>query len=307
MIVKSKRSNVGRASAAALVLLLGCNSAPADGAKTSTPVSAEPVASVPTTSPSAAPSSSAGIPKSEADVAKVVNPSNLPPYAGPTATVRGRITIVGDPPPDVPLQAGPECTNATSTYGKLFRRGEKGELADAMVAVTKYKGFVPAVGPIRKVSVAGCAFDTRTIVATFGQRIEVTNDDTTTTYMPYLDGAPFRAMLVALPKGRPVQLYPLEPGHYLLRDVLPHPFAIADVFVVPYATFDVTPATGVYTIAGVPVGHARIDAFLPVINKSAGKEVDLVEGLNDVDLELRFDLANDKPVPIPSAVWGDRR
>lgn len=297
--------NAGRSSAlAALIVgLSGCTASPSDAARASATASAEPPPSV---APSSASSSSQGIPKTEADIARVVNPDNAAPYAGPTATLRGHVTIVGDAPPDVALELAPECTGADAMYGKLFRRGPNGELADAMVAVTRYKGFVPAATQVRQVTVAGCAFDTRTVVATFGQRIDVANTDAVTTYMPYLDGAPFRAMLVALPKSRPVQLFPFEPGHYLLRDVLPRPFEIADVFVVPYATFDVTSTAGVFTVAGIPVGRARVDAFLPVINKSVGKDVELVEGVNDLDLELRFDATVDKPVPIPPAVWGDR-
>jgi hypothetical protein len=280
----------------------GCNSS------SSTNPTALADSAAPTASASAAPTdSSIGIPKSEAEVAKVVNPSHLPPYAGPTATVRGRVTIKGDAPPDVPFAVEPQCTSARAMYGSLFRVGAQGELADAMVAVTGYTGYVPAPSGVRSIKVGGCAFDTRTVVATFGQRIEVSNVDAATEYMPYLDGAPFRAMIVALPKGRPVQLFPLQPGHYLLRDVMPHPFEIADVFVVPYPTFDVTQVDGRYTVAGVPVGKARIDAFLPVINKSVGKDVELVEGLNDIDLELTYEKATDKPVPVPSAIWGDRQ
>lgn len=288
-------------------LLIGCSSGGSSGMS-----SAQPITEGSTTSPGvssgAAPAgSAAGIPRTDEQLAAILNPKHLEPYRGPTATVRGRVTVVGDAPPSTPITAGPECTRASAMYGQLFRRGPQNELADAMVAVTDYEGFVPAVAPTRSVRASGCAFDTRTVVATFGQRIEVSNLDEMTSYMPYLDGAPFRAMLVAVPKGRPVQLYPLEPGHYLLRDVLPRKFEIADVFVVPYSTYDVTSEQGTFTIGSVPVGKARIDAFLPVVNKSVGKDVDLVEGVNEINLELVYDAKNDQPVPIPDAIWGDRR
>ena len=246
------------------------------------------------------------------DVAKVINPKDETPYSGKTGTIRGRITIKGDPPPGAlspegkPFHFPDECSDAVSKYQKLFRVGEKGALADAMVAVTEYDGFVPAKDRAQHTTLRKCALTTRTVVASFGQRIEVSNKDTNATYMPYLDGAPFRALMVAIPMGKPIKLYPMVPGHYLLRDQLQRPFLIADVFVVPYATFDVTAIDGRYEIRNVPVGKAKIDAFLPVINKSEGKAIEVKEGVNVIDLELTYDQKKDAPIPVPQPLWGDR-
>lgn len=286
--------------------LTGCSQGSSTAGESSAAASAQdPEQPNPPLTPSASASARTGM--TDEEIAEILNPKHLEPYKGPTATVRGTVKIIGDPPPSTPVSAGPECTRAAAMYGQLFRRGPQGELADAMVAVTKYDGFVPASSPTRSVQVSGCAFETRTVVATFGQRIEVSNLDDKTSYMPYLDGAPFRAMLVAVPKGRPVQLYAYEPGHYLLRDVMPRPFEVADVFVLPYSTFDVTSEQGTFTIGGVPVGPARIDAFLPVVKKSVGKPIVLVEGVNEINLEIVYDAKTDVPVPIPSAIWGDRK
>jgi len=225
-----------------------------------------------------------------------------------TGTVLGRVTIKGDPPEDVEVKTAPECNVAKGFYGKVFRVGADRGLADALVAVTNYPGDpVPARTPAKDVYIADCSFGTRTVVATVGQRIDVSNTDTKLSFMPYLDGAPFRAQLVAMPQGKAIQLRPGEAAHYLLRDLMQHPYMIADVFVLPYATADVTGADGRFKIEGVPVGKARIDAKLPVFEHvTTGKDIEVHEGDNVVDLELRHDKAADKVVPIPEAVWGDR-
>ncbi len=251
-------------------------------------------------------------PQKKDEVAKVINPKDETPYSGNTGTVHGRITIKGDPPPDSlssdgkPLHFPDECTDASRMYQKLFRVGAKGAVADAMVAVTEYEGFAPAKVRSQHTTLKKCALTTRTVVVSYGQRIEVSNKDADLTYMPYLDGAPFRALMVAIPKGKPIKLYPMVPGHYLLRDQLQRPYLLADVFVVPYATFDVTAIDGRYEIRNVPVGKAKIDAFLPAINKSEGKEIVVKAGDNVIDLQLAYDQKKDSPVPVPAPFWGDR-
>jgi hypothetical protein len=261
--------------------------------------------------PAAAPSGSAGtavdtggvpvgIPGDPAKVIEVVNPKHEKPYAGPTGTVRGRVRIEGDPPPDTGLKFPPNCKDAAATYGKLFRVGLENALADAMVAVTGYSGYVPAPGPAAKATIHGCAVNRRTVVMTFGQRLEVANLDKLDSYIPFLDGAPTRAGMVAVPGGEAVKLYPAEAGHYMIRDTMPSGL-VADVFALKYATHDVTDLDGRYEIKGVPVGKVHVDVFLPVLNKSQGQALDVKEGDNTVDFTLKFDAAKDLPKPAASA------
>ncbi|MEJ7734569.1 MAG: hypothetical protein WKG00_35905 [Polyangiaceae bacterium] len=241
----------------------------------------------------------AGPPIPPEEIARAVNPKGEPPYSGPTGTLRGVIRIKGDPPPATGLSFPTDkCPEAAAAYGKLFRVGQDRTLADAMVSVTEYEGFVPAKEEAARLEVKGCAFVERTLVATFGQRVEVVNKDKLESYLPYLDGAKFRAMLVAVPGGDAVKYYPHQPGHYMLRDQLPKPWLTADVFVLKYATHDVTGLDGAYEIRGIPVGKVHVDAFLPPTGGTVGQAFEIKEGDNKLDLTVEFDAAKlKKPGP----------
>lgn len=236
-------------------------------------------------------------------VAKVVNPKNETPYSGPVGTLRGVVRIKGDPPPDTGLTFPAGCGEGAATYGKLFRTGQDGAVADAMVAVTGYQGYVPAGAEAEKLTIHGCAFARRTMAVAFGQRIEVSNLDKMESYMPYLDGAPFRAVMVAMPGGDSVKFYPQEPGHYMLRDQLPKPFMTVDVYVVAYATHDVTGLDGQYEIKGIPVGKVRANAFLPAINKATESFVEIKPGDNTLDLVLEYK----KPEPEKAGAEAEKK
>jgi hypothetical protein len=231
-----------------------------------------------------------GVPVPSESVAKVMNPKGEAPYSGPTGTLKGRVRIKGDPPPEtgITVPVG-KCGEAAATWGRLFRVGQDGALADALVTVVGYSGFVPEKEEAEKVTLHGCALNRRTVAAAFGQRIEVANIDPIESHMPYLDGAPVRAVMVAIPRGDPVRLYPAEPGHYLIRDQI-KPFVSADVFVLKYSTHDVTDLDGEYEVAGIPVGKVLAVAYLPVLHDEVKKEIEIKPGDNALDFELTFDL-----------------
>lgn len=243
-----------------------------------------------------------GIPGDEprAKVIEALNPKHVKPYAGPVGTLKGRVRMEGEPPPDTKLTFQARCKESAATYGKLFRVGLDGGLADAMVAVTRYEGFVPAPGPAMVIPVRGCAPKKRTVVMTFGQRLEVANIDKTEPHIPFLDGAPARAGMVAVPGGEPVKLYPLEPGHYMLRDQM-ETGLVADVFVLKFPTHDVTDLDGMYEVKGIPVGKVRVDVFLPVIGKTVGQDFEIKAGENKLDLTMKFDASKDLPGAAGSA------
>jgi hypothetical protein len=275
--------------------------APAASASAAMATSAAPIAAASASAP--APSASVdthgipiGIPFPAAKVLETVNPKGAAPYKGPTGTLKGTIRMEGDEAPTVTgLKIPSRCGEASATYGKIFRVGLGKALADAIVAVTGYDGLVPADGEAMKITIHGCALARRTIVATFGQRIEISNLDPGQQYMPYLDGAPSDAILVAVGNGSPVKLYPGQAGHYLVRDMMPNPFLTADVFVLAYATHDVTGLDGQYEIKNIPVGKVKVNAFLPVLLRKAAEEklIEIKPGENTLDITMKFDAKKD--------------
>ena len=74
-----------------------------------------------------------------------------------------------------------------------------------------------------------------------------------------------------------------------------------DIFVLNYATHDVTGLDGHYEIKNIPAGKVRVDAFLPVIGKSEGQEIEIKEGDNTLDFTFHFDAAKDLPKPKAAA------
>jgi len=232
-----------------------------------------------------------GLPGQAQAVSQTVNPQNQPAYSGPTGSVRGLVTAVGDPAPVATkhlAQIKGKCPEAREAYGHVFREGMMRSLADVLVAVTGYSGYVPATEPKQTVSARGCAFSTRTIALTFGQAIDVVSKDGEG-YAPNLLGSHMQAQMFALPGGVPSTLYPPQPGHYELTDSI-KVFMLADVFVMMYSTHDVTSLDGRYEIKGIPVGKVSLNALLPATNVSIEKEIEIKAGETlEVPLELRFD------------------
>ncbi|MBM4376289.1 MAG: hypothetical protein FJ095_14495 [Deltaproteobacteria bacterium] len=225
--------------------------------------------------------------------------TELAPYSGPKGTLRGVIRVKGDPPPMTPHAYPKGCEGtAAAMYGTLFRVGQGGALADALVSVTRYEGFVPPTKPVVPVTVSRCAYSTRTIALTEGQHLEVRNVDVdTTSYVPWLDGAKLPASIVAVPQGDPVKLYSRGYGRYWLRDQMGRTFMVAHVFHLRYATTSVTGLDGQYRIEGLPVGKVDVSAMLPQANLlSVTKPFEVKEGDDNVlDLELTFDAKRDVP------------
>jgi len=223
-------------------------------------------------------------------VSAAVNAKGEPPYTGPTGTISGIITVSGDPAPDMPevvASVPADCASAKDTYGKLFREGPGRGLADVVVGVTGYSGYLPEDNPGQFADASGCAWNARTYVLTFGQSLDVRSRDSRP-YVPDLMGAKLKAQLVALPRGDAIHLYPEQPGRYQLTDSM-RLFMLADVLVVKFPTHAVTGLDGRYVIPRVPVGKVKVSALLPAVGENE-KEVEVHAGeLVDVPLTLSFD------------------
>ncbi len=237
------------------------------------------------------------IPVPPADVSAEINKSGREPYAGKTGVLTGRVTMTGAEAPATSFSFPTDgsCPEASATYGKAFRVGPDKGLADALVTVIGYDAFVPPATNTVTMKAHGCAFEKRTVAMTFGQKLDIINTDRRGSYTPFLDGAPYRAVMLAVPDGDPVHLYPFKPAvNYVLRDFQGRDFLQADVLVLKFSTLDVTTLDGRYRIDRIPVGKVTVNAFLPALTKSVEKTIEIKEGENLLDLELAYDPTTDK-------------
>jgi hypothetical protein len=244
----------------------------------------------------AASASAAGFPIPSASVALVLNPEGAPPYTGPTGSVEGTVTVTGPPAPDVPVSTV-RCPAALDTYGKLFREGKPDApggprtLADAVVVVTGYVGFtMPEKNDAVKVTIGtNCAYPTRTIAITYGQRLEIANR-TPQMFAPFIDQASTVAVMVAPPleAGDPVKLYPTMAGYFTLSDRM-EPFVKEDLYVFRHPLHTVTDTAGHYRIDGLPVGKVKVGVHHPGVDADAESPLDVVAGtVGKVDLVLTY-------------------
>jgi hypothetical protein len=224
-------------------------------------------------------------------VSAVVNPKGLPPYSGPTGTIRGVVSASGDEAPpqsEMLARIPPDCAAAKDFYAKLFREGPSRGLADVIVGVTGYTGYLPEDSPSQIADATGCAWNARTYVLTFGQSLDVRSRDSRA-YVPDLIGARLKAQLVALPRGEAIHLYPEHAGRYELTDSM-RLFMLAEVMVVMFPTHAVTGLDGQFVIPHVPVGKVTVSALLPATLAQSSKDVEVHAGESvEVKFELPFD------------------
>jgi hypothetical protein len=282
-----------------LGLLAGCRSSGA--AATPEPEGSGATASGATAAPSASASAKAdSFPIPRASVDYVLNPEGLPAYSGPTGSVEGTITVSGPAAPDVKVDVT-KCPAALDAYGKLFREGTPEKpggsrwLADAAVVAVGYTGFYVAEksDALRVTISPACAYATRTIAMTYGQRLEVANQSKLL-FAPLIDQATTPAVMVAPPleSGDPVKIYPQKAGYFTLVDRM-EPFVREDLYVFRHPLHAVSDTSGHYRIDGLPVGKLEVGVHHPAIDADAKAPVEVVAGLvQRVDLALTY-----KPKP----------
>jgi hypothetical protein len=229
-----------------------------------------------------------------ASVAAYMNPAHLPPYTGPTGSVQGTIRVAGPPSPVTRGVDFSACPDGAKMYGTLFREGLPGPdgtrpLADALVAITGYSGFyLPERDEAQVLEIRDCAFASRTVAMTFGQRLEVANK-APELWAPMLTQAPMPVLMMATSNGDPVRLYPPHPGYFTLVDKGKHQWATVDVYALLHPLHAVSDPAGHYRIDGVPVGKLKVNARLAAIQREASAEVNVVAGeIQTVDLVIQY-------------------
>jgi hypothetical protein len=226
-----------------------------------------------------------------ASVKAMVNPDQLPPYAGPTGSVEGTITVTGDPALPTPSDFS-RCPDAEHTWGHAFREGPRlpngaRPLADALVVVTGYKGFyLPEKSEAKEIRIEGCGYTTRALTLTFGQRIEVRNLSKDF-WTPVLEPGPNLVLMMATPNGDPTKIYPKKPGHFLLLD-RDRKYVVVDVYAFLHPLHTASALTGYYRIDGVPVGKLKVSTTHSLIDATAESELTVLENVvHKVDLTLK--------------------
>jgi hypothetical protein len=166
-----------------------------------------------------------------------------------------------------------------------------------LVTVTGYAGYLPPAEPFKTVVIRGCAFESRTIALTFGQNLHVVNKGGEA-FMPELRGAKSAAIMVAIPGGDPVTLFPDHVGQFELVDRSKQ-YARADVFVLKFPTTAVTGIDGKFSISGIPAGEVTVSARLPATGQMVHRAVTVVAGETaNVDLVIPWTAES---APAPSA------
>jgi len=224
-------------------------------------------------------------------VLAVVNPKHRPAYDGPTGKVRGHVTMTGDPPSAMPVHEIPaECAGAREMFGVAYRQGMNRRVADVLVAVTGYDGYVPPLSDAVVVEGRDCAWSTRTVALTYGQRIDVVSKDRNT-YVPELLGQPWPVQLLATPGRAPLPVSPLKVGQYMLIDAM-RLYSKADVYVLAYPTAAVTGLDGSFEIDRIPPGKVTVNALLPITGAVTEQSITVEAGkTTEVELTLSFDAA----------------
>jgi hypothetical protein len=134
----------------------------------------------------------------------------------------------------------------------------------------------------------GCAFHTRTVAMTFGQRLVIQGEDNRP-YVPEILGQPQPAQLFVLPTMPRVSIAPQNPGLFKLVDSM-RLFSVAELYVLPYRTVAVTGLDGHFEIQGIPAGPVRIDALLPQTSGVTGRDLVIEPGKTlDINLQIAFD------------------
>lgn len=256
-----------------------------------------------------APSSSvpvAVIPVPSGSVLSILNPAGFPEYAGPTGIVEGTLTALGDPAPPSVARSFQKCPEAQAFYAKRFREGPARPdgarpIADAIVAV-QMQGtglFVAEHEEAAKVTIDHCVPSARTVVLTYGQRLEVKNASdpaTKRTYAPQFENAPDKVLMVATPGADPVRLYPKTLGRYRMIDRAGNDWLEVDVYVIGHPLHAVTDKNGHFRIEGIPAGKRTIEGRHPAIAEPVAAQVEIRQNVVErVDLVL----PSTKPAPAP--------
>ena len=164
-------------------------------------------------------------------------------------------------------------------------------LADAVVVVVGYTGhYLPEHNEAVRVTIGvNCAYPSRSIAMTYGQRLEVVNLSAVP-FAPSIDREFTPAVMMAPPHGAgdPIRIYPRKAEYSPLLDRMA-PFVREDLYVFRHPLHAVTDLSGHYRIDGVPIGNLSIGVVHPGVAAEAKQAVEIAANVvKRVDLTLQY-------------------
>jgi len=214
------------------------------------------------------------------EVLALRRPSEEPVPIQGTGAVTGVVRFYGQLPSARPLPA--KCQGFPEA-GSPFRVGSGSVIGDVLVGVTNWKGTPPKSPGFFPLEFMGCGSSPRTVVLGPGQRLRITNRDPWPYTFTVRGDGPSSYTLAS--GATSDILEKTTPGRYQLTSndsVIDVP-----IFVVRFATQAITDVDGRYLIEGVPVGPAKLSAFIPATDTVVDLDIDVHMGDNSYDVDMR--------------------
>lgn len=221
---------------------------------------------------------------------------------GGGGTIVGHVKLTATPPPNAMIRMGGDLKCVEINGGKrmpqeVVLRDADGGLRNAFVSV---QGSFPKAPPATVAAVIdqrGCVYNPRVQGARVGQTLEVRNSDDTLHNIHSMStkGNPFNT---GQPKPGMVFKAALNNEEVMLHvrcDV--HPWMTGYIGILPHPYYAVTAAEGAFTIANVPPGHYKVQAwherYGPIV-----QEVDVKAGAT-ATLDFTYS-GSEQPSPAPA-------
>jgi plastocyanin len=190
------------------------------------------------------------------------DPSGTPRAAGPSAgggrgTVRGTVTLVGEPP-EMQEIANDAChAGATPIREETVVADERGRLANVVVFLREAPAVAAGSAPPRPAAVldqANCRYVPHVLALRTGQVLRVTSSDPTVHNVHTLASANPAANVGMNAGAAPVEMTFDRPEEIAVRCDI-HPWMSARLHVFDHDAFAVTGADGAFELTDVPAGQ----------------------------------------------------
>jgi hypothetical protein len=184
--------------------------------------------------------------------------------AATTATITGKVTLDGTPPPAKPIDmsAEPNCTK--TAVSPQLAADASGNLANVVVFVKDFPAdYIVPAPPASAASLVqrGCMYDPQVVALRSGQQLEISNADQTTHNLLALPELNPKFNRSETPGAAPIDVAFATPELAIPLRCNVHPWMKSYVFVFRHPYFAVTAADGSFEIKNLPPGTYSIQAW----------------------------------------------